>query len=137
MSNHMNFNFNPMADNNQFDLLNYLNDMYMVKMADTIDIKHAGGFHNIHTDGQTKVDEEILEINKKRIHIPNAEIKQFSYRQQQDIKEYNETDGNDRDEIEDDTRKRKNGTRTNEVFVEGKQTGGVSIGFTDQEIIEI
>ena len=71
-----------------FDILDYLNDMYMHKVAPDLHIQEAGGHNNIHGDSN-QTDEKIMEINKKRIHIPNAQIKYFSH-QRGDIEEYNE-----------------------------------------------
>ena len=79
--------FNP---NNKFDILNYLNDLYMAKMAPQIDVMHSGGYHVLHEGDEKSKEEQILENNKKRINIPNAEIKYFSFGQQENIKEYNE-----------------------------------------------
>ena len=128
-----------------FDILTYLNDMYMAKLAPTIDVNKAGGFHNIHTNGQTKVDEEILEINKKRIHIPNAEIKHFSYRQYQDIEKHNEPD-HSTDDTDDDGSNRRDelfkrkfqiGERCDKILDEAEQKGSSGISLTEKDIIEI
>ena len=106
----------------------------MHKMGNEINVLQAGGHYNIHdNDNNNKVDEEILEINKKRINIPDAEIKFFSYRQQGDIESNNETqdDTNPTNESEQD------GEGYNESSSEGEQerkSGGVLDG---QEIVEI
>lgn len=63
-----------------FDILDYLNDMYLHKLGSNIDVQNAGGQHNIHGTKNKQAKENILEINKKRIHIPNAEIRPFSNR---------------------------------------------------------
>lgn len=117
--------------NNNFDILTYLNDIYMAKIAPELDIMHAGGYHNLH-DTENNEKEEILEKNKKRIHIPNARIENFSYGQQENFEEYNEpetdTIGN--------KRSKSNRKRRNELSTEGieeKRSGGV----LEQEVIEI
>lgn len=120
--------FNP---NQKFDILNYLNDLYIAKVGPQINIKNAGGFHNIH-DNQQKTDEDILEINKKRIHIPNAEIKQFSFGQQENFEEYNEPET---DTIGDKQTKY-DGKRRDEVSDETEQERGSS-GLPTTEVIEI
>ena len=79
---------------NQFDILDYLNDVYMNKIIPTIDVSNAGGHHNIHGN-ENDAKEEINENNKKRIHIPNAEIKYFQVGQQEDFEEYNESTQDD------------------------------------------
>ena len=121
------------SNTQQFDILSYLNDMYMHKIGPQIDVQKAGGYHNIHDkDNKNGVDEEILEINKKRIHIPDAEIKYFSNQQQGDIEEYNEPETTSSPKYG----ARKNETRNNETSVETEQTGGSS-GSITQEVIEI
>ena len=106
----------------------------MHKMGNEINVLQAGGQHNIHDNGENnKVDEEILEINKKRINIPDAEIKFFSYRQQGDIKSDNETKDDTIGTIEPE----QDGKGYNDSSSEGEQersTGGLLAG---QEIIEI
>ena len=118
-------------NDNSFDILNYLNDMYMMKIAPQLDVKHAGGYYNIHQDNNN-VDKEILEINKKRINIPNAEIKRFSYRQQDDIKEYNEPET----ESTGDISTGEDGKGDNDLFTQGEQERSFGSSIT-KEIIEI
>ena len=114
-----------------FDILTYLNDIYMVKMAPEIDVKHAGGYHNRHQNNDTE-DKEILEINKKRIHIPNAEIKYFSLGQQENFEEYNEPKTSS---IKYKSTKQ-NGKRYNEVSNETEQERSTSGNIT-QEVITL
>ena len=117
----------------QFDILDYLNNIYMHKMGNEIDVMHAGGHHNIHETGESQADKEMLEINKKRINIPNARIKFFSYRQG-DIEQYNET----QDDTNSTSNAKSNGKGYNEVSVEREQKGSTGELFTDQtEVIEI
>jgi hypothetical protein len=114
-----------------FDILSYLNDIYLYKSGNQINTQSAGGHHNIHGDSN-QTDEKILEINKKRINIPNAEIKPFSYRQLGDVEEYNEPSP-----TSSSTKStRKNGTRRNEVSSETEQEGGFG-GSITEEVIEI
>ena len=117
----------------QFDILDYLNNIYMHKMGNEIDVMHAGGHHNIHDRGESKEDKEMLEINKKRINIPNARIKFFSYRQG-DIEQHNETQDNTIATSD----AKSDGKGYNEVSSETEQerrSGGL---FTEQEeIVEI
>ena len=124
-----------MEQDKPFDILDYLNTIYMKSAAPQIDVLHAGGnFNRFDDEKKDKVDEEILEINKKRIHIPNAEIKQFSYQQQTDIEEYNESETSITKPIE---RTRKNGKRDNQVSDEREQERGFGGSITDKEVIEI
>ena len=118
-----------MNDSN-FDILDYLNDMYTMNMSGQIDMKHAGGHFNRHDDGTT--DKEILKINKKRIHIPNASIEPFSGGQQEYVEQYNETE-TESDTIQRGKQRRK---RDNEISVEREQEGGSSDPLA-QEVIEI
>ena len=83
-----------------FDILDYLNDMYLQKQGSTISIFDAGGQQNIHGKANNKVDETILEINKKRIHIPNAQINKFSDRYRVDDEEHNEPETSSTTELE-------------------------------------
>lgn len=119
--------------NQKFDILNYLNDIYMHKMASRIDVTKAGGHHNIHDNENTKAEEEIMEINKKRIHIPNAQIKYFSHQQQRDVEEYNEPETSSSTK----QRTRKSRARHNKVSDEGEQEGSIGGNVTNQEIVEI
>ena len=127
----MNFPYteNP---NDKFDILNYLNDLYVSKVTPQINIQKAGGYHNIHNnkDETNKDKEDILEINKKRINIPNAEIKHFSLRQQEDFTEYNES------ETTSPRRKqsKQNGTGYNEVSGETKQQRELSTTPSIEEV---
>ena len=125
-----------MDQDKPFDILDYLNTIYMQSTAPSIDVLHAGGQFNRYGDDdkKDKLDEEILEINKKRINIPNAEIKQFSYQQQGDIEEHNEsqTISSKRNK-----RARKNGKRDNETSIETEQEGGFGGSVTPEEVIEI
>ena len=117
----------------QFDILDYLNNIYMHKMGNEIDVMHAGGHHNIHDRGESKEDKEMLQINKKRINIPNARIKFFSHRQG-DIEQHNET------EIDTDgtSPSKSDGKRRNQISTETEQEGGSGGLFTDQEeVVEI
>ena len=119
-----------------FDILDYLNTIYMKSAAPQIDVLHAGGNFNRFGDDEKKdaIDEEILEINKKRINIPNAEIKQFSYQQQGDVEEYNEPEAPRSKRVK---RTRKNGKSDNKASVEGEQERGFGGSVTDKEIVEI
>ena len=119
-----------------FDILDYLNTIYMKSAAPQIDVLHAGGNFNRFGDDdrKDKIDEEILEINKKRIHIPNAEIRQFSYQQQGDVEEYNEPEAGGTKPVK---RSRKNGKRDNEASSETEQERGISGGIANEEIVEI
>ena len=117
----------------QFDILDYLNNIYMHKMGNEIDVLHAGGHTNMHDRGESKQDKEMLEINKKRINIPNARINFFSYRRG-NIEQHNETqiDSNPTSESE------SNGKRCDKISVETEQQGSSGGLFTDQEeIVEI
>ena len=118
-----------------FDILDYLNTIYMQTAAPQIDVLHAGGhFNRFDDEKKDAIDEEILEINKKRIHIPDAEIKYFSYQQQGDIEEYNEPKTT---RSKPNKRTRKNGARYNEVSDEGEQERSIGGTITKEEIIEI
>lgn len=121
-------------ENQNFDILDYLNNIYMQKMGNEINVLQAGGHYNIHdNDKDNKVDEDILEINKKRIHIPDAEIKFFSYRQQGDVESDNEAQDDSSPTIEPE----QDGEGHNDSSSEGEQerrSGGVLSG---QEIIQI
>ena len=119
---------------NQFDILDYLNDVYMNKIIPTIDVSNAGGHHNIHGN-ENDAKEEINENNKKRIHIPNAEIKYFQVGQQEDFEEYNES-------TQDDTGTSKNkyinqdGAGNNETSFKGTEERSIS-GSNPQDIVKI
>ena len=121
-------------ENSNFDILDYLNNIYMHKMGNEIDVLKAGGHYNIHSnDDENKTQEEMLEINKKHIDIPNAQIKFFSHRQG-DIEQHNETK-DDTNPIDESNTRRK---RRDEVSTEREQqehSGGVLS--EQQEIIEI
>lgn len=120
--------------NQNFDILDYLNNIYMQKMGNQINVLQAGGHHNIHdNDKENKVDEEILEINKKRINIPDAEIKFFSYRQQGDIEPDNET----KDDTSPINESEQDGERHNDSSSEGEQERGSSGVLAGQEVVEI
>lgn len=125
-----------MDQEKSFDILDYLNTIYMKSAAPQIDVLHAGGNFNRFGDDEKKnaIDEEILEINKKRIHIPNAEIKQFSYQQQGDFEEYNEPETGSSKRVK---RSRKNGKRDNQASDEGEQETGFGGTVTEKEVIEI
>lgn len=114
--------------NERFDILAYLNNMYMAKITPTIDVQHAGGHHNRHEDVNDE-DKEILQNNKKRINIPDAEIKHFSYQQQGSDAEYYESET----ENENQTIKR-DGTTSNETSDKNKQTGGFGQSITEEVI---
>ena len=87
----------------QFDILDYFNQLYMNKVVPTIDITQ-----------QRSVNEKEKEMNKnkkKRIHIPDARITKFQYR----ANEHNETNN---DEIIDESERRseeKSRYRDNEI----------------------
>ena len=123
--------------NAKFDILSYLNNMYMAKMTPTIDVQNAGGHYNRMNDNDSKNDEDkkILEINKKRIDIPDAEIKYFQYQSQEQVTEYN-GDGTTEDSTATKQRGRKNGKRYNEISDETEQTGRFGESLTE-EVIEI
>ena len=120
-------------NNKPFDILDYLNDLYMAKMAPQINVQKAGGHYNIHDHDNNKAKEEIQEINKKRIDIPNAEIRYFSYQQQGDFEEHNEPETTPSPKHQ----SRKNGKRDHEIFDEGEQERGTSGGVAGEEVIEI
>ena len=138
------FNNNPYT--HSFDLLDYLNDAYMHKMSNTIDIKQAGGYHNRYgedKDNTIKDEDKMLEINKKRIHIKNARITKFSDQYRENIEGYNEPGDeliitNDDDETK-PTRKRKkqNRKRYNETSVERTQERGIGGSITTENVIQI
>ena len=120
-----------------FDILDYLNNIYMKSVGPQIDVLHAGGHFNRFGDDEKKdaIDEEILEINKKRIHIPNAQIKHFSYQQYGDFEKHNEPQTTRTKRVK---RPRKNGARHNEVPDEGEQERSISGSVTEEkEVIEI
>ena len=120
-----------MNDQQGFDILDYLNDMYVMNLSQQIDVKHAGGHFNRFGDGNN-VDKEILEINKKRIHIPNARIKPFSVRQEEDFGEYNETQS---DTITTKSTKQSR-KRSDETSDEDEQEGSFG-GPLAKEVVEI
>ena len=74
--------------NSSFDILDYLNDMYMAKIAPDLNIEKVRSVN----DTKEKNKEDKLQNNKKRIHIPNAQIEYFSNRYDEDVEEYNESD---------------------------------------------
>ena len=121
-----------MEDNTNFDILDYLNQTYMMKMAPELNIQQAGGHHNRFGDDEKDAKDEITENNKKRIHIPNAEIKHFSYQQQGDIEEYNEPSN----ESSGDESTGKDGKGYNEVSDETKQKGRIG-GTLGEKTIKI
>lgn len=124
-----------MEQEKPFDILDYLNTIYMRSTAPQIDVLNAGGqFNRFGDEKKDAIDEEILEINKKRISIPNAEIKHFSYQQHGDIKDNNEPEATG---IKPDKRTRKNGKRRDEVSVEREPEGGFGGASAPQEVIEI
>ena len=125
-----------MEQEKPFDILDYLNTIYMQSTAPSIDVLHAGGQFNRFGDDdrKQKIDEEILEINKKPIHIPNAEIKHFSYQQHGDVEEYNEPQTT---RPKRNKRTRKNGKPDHEILDEGEQEGGFGGSITEKEVIEI
>ena len=114
-----------------FDILDYLNDMYMNKIIPSIDVNNAGGYHNIHHN-ENQAQEEISEKNKKRIHIPNAEIKYFQLGQPEDDEEHYEEE----DTSSSGEQSGEDGTGYNEVFSQGAQKGSSSRGYTDN-IVQI
>lgn len=116
--------------NERFDILAYLNNMYMAKMTPTIDVQHAGGHYNRHDDVNDE-DKEILQNNKKRIHIPDAEIKHFSYQQQGSDAEYYESETKNENQAI-----KRSGSTNNETSDKNKQTGGFGQSITE-EVIEI
>ena len=118
-----------MVDNKGFDILSYLNDMYMARIAPTIDVERAGGYHNIH-DNENDAKEEISENNKKRINIPNAEIKHFQVEQERDFEEYDEP----ANQSSSDEPTGKDGTGHNEVFDEKIKTGGFGGSYTENVV---
>ena len=126
-----------------FDLLDYLNDAYMHKMGNTIDIKEAGGYHNRYgedKDNKIKDEDKMLEINKKRIHIKNARITKFSDQYRENIEGYNEPAGDSDLIITDDDdkpRKKQNGKRYNEISDERTQERGIGGSITNEEVIQI
>ena len=126
-----------------FDLLDYLNDAYMHKMSDKIDIKEAGGYHNRYgedKDNKIKDEDKMLEINKKRIHIKNARITKFSDQYRENIEGYNEPAGDSDLIITDDDdkpRKKQNGKRYNEISDERTQERGIGGSITNEEVIQI
>ena len=120
-------------ENSNFDILDYLNNIYMHKMGNEIDVLKAGGHYNIHSnDDENKTQEEMLEINKKHIDIPNTQIRFFSYRPQGDIEQHNETK-DDTKPIDESNSGRK---RRDEVSSETEQQERIG-GILSQEIIEI
>ena len=124
-----------MEQEKPFDILDYLNTIYMQSTAPSIDVLRAGGqFNRFGDERKDAIDEEILEINKKRIHIPNAEIRHFSYQQQGDIEEYNEPEASSSKPVK---RTRKNGARHNKISDEGEQERGIGGSITEKEVIEI
>ena len=96
--------------NKKFDILDYLNDIYMAKVAPSIDVTKAGGYNNIHSN-ENNAQEEIQENNKKRIDIPNAKIRYFQIELEQDVEEHNES-GTDKSSSEET---RQGGTGYNQV----------------------
>ena len=119
-------------ENQSFDILEYLNSLYMQKIAPDLNIRSTGGHHNIHDDQNNKTDEKILEINKKRIHIPDARIQRFSY-QRGDLEEYNEpeTTGSTKHSP------RKNGKRHDKLSDETDRESSDETDQVTQETIEI
>ena len=123
--------------NQNFDILDYLNDLYMAKITPDINIKHAGGHYNIHNKEDDKViedddEENLVKNNKKRIHIPNAEIKHFSLGVEESIEEHNEPGT----EPSTDSGDEQDGTGNNVVSDETREKGSHSGGVTD-EVVEI
>ena len=116
-----------------FDILDYLNNIYMHKMGNSIDVVNAGGHYNIHDTNESNKDKEMLEINKKRINIPNAQIRFFSDRQG-DIEQHNETE-TDTDQSSAPKSSRKG---RDEVSVETEQQERIGGVLTDQvQVVEI
>ena len=112
-------------ENNNFDILDYLNDVYMNRVMPGIDVGKAGGYHNIH-DNENDAKEEISENNKKRINIPNAEIKHFQVEQERDFEEYDEP----ANQSSGDEPTGEDGKGYNEIFNEGTQKGGIGGSYT-------
>ena len=138
--------FNNNNYTHSFDLLDYLNDAYMHKMSNKIDIKEAGGYHNRYgedKDNKIKDEDKILEINKKRIHIKNARITKFSDQYRENIEGYNEPNGDNSDFIitdGDDERtstKKQKRSSNNEISSERTQKGGIGGSITNEEVIQI
>ena len=117
--------------NQKFDILSYLNDLYMSKVTPSIDVLHSGGYHNIH-DNNNKAEEQIEENNKKRIHIPNAEIKHFQAKQQGNFEEYNEPT----DEGFGDEQSRKDGKGDYVISDETEQKGRIG-GSLAEKVVKI
>ena len=122
------------VNNNKFDILSYLNDLYMAKITPTLNITNAGGYHNIHNDNKNNKtkEEEILKNNKKRINIPNAEIKHFSVGSEENIEEYNESN----DDTSSTTSEQQGGTGNNEVSNETSEKGHPG-GYLAEKVIKI
>ena len=118
-----------MVDNKGFDILSYLNDMYMARVAPTIDVEKAGGYHNIHGN-ENDAKEEISENNKKRIHIPNAEIKHFQVEQQGDFEEYDEP----ANQSSGDEPTGEDGKGHNEILDEKIKKGGIGGSYTENVV---
>ena len=79
-------------NNQSFDILDYLNNIYIQKMGGQVEILKAGGHYNREGENSNEKEDKMLEINKKRINIPDASIKFFSFGQQGDTTEDNETE---------------------------------------------
>ena len=121
-----------MAQPRNFDILDYLNDLYLNRVMPGIDVGKAGGYHNRHGNENTDAAEEIEENKKKRIDIPNAKIRYFQLGYEQDVEEYNET-GTESSSA-DGTENEQGGTGYNEIFNEGAQKNGLGGGYTEDVV---
>ena len=121
--------------NQNFDILDYLNDLYMAKITPDISLKRAGGHYNIHADDKVIEDddeENLIKNNKKRIHIPNAEIQHFSIGVQEGTQKYNEPSPEPSTNSGDE----QDGTGDNDLSNETGEKGGSS-GSIAEETVEI
>ena len=96
-----------------FDILDYLNQVYMTKVMPDVNINKVG------ISEEEKEKEEILENKKRRINIPDAEIKHFSLRSEEDVEEYNEP------EDDPDPEEQPNGTGDHETSPKRAQKRGL------------
>lgn len=117
-------------NNQSFDILDYLNNIYIQKMGGQVELLKAGGHYNREGDNSNEKEDKMLEINKKRINIPDASIKFFSFGQQGDITEDNETeDDTDRPS---ETKSYRKGYH--ETSTETEQERGSSSALTEEVI---
>ena len=114
-----------------FDILDYLNQVYMTKVMPDVNIEKVG------ISEEEKEKEEILENKKRRINIPDAEIKHFSLRPEENIEEYNEPEDNP------DPAEQSDGTGDNEAPTQRTQKGrlekdsGANVPEIADEVVEI